>query len=138
MLTSLIQSNFISLSSSGETDFNFKPKDIMETQEQKENYQRKIESQLDEWRADIDRLKERAKNATSEAKVKYQEHIDKLELKMDEGRARLKTLKETGGDAWEAVREGADSIWDTMKATFAEVKERLRDKDDEPEEEKKA
>ncbi|MDZ7633630.1 MAG: hypothetical protein U5L72_03945 [Bacteroidales bacterium] len=110
----------------------------MENQEQKENYQHKIESQLDEWRADIDRLKERAKNATSEAKLKYQDNIDKLELKMDEGKSKLKDLKESGGEAWDAVREGADSIWDTMKATFAEVKEKLRDKDDEPEEEKKS
>ncbi|MEZ5020310.1 MAG: hypothetical protein R2756_09390 [Bacteroidales bacterium] len=29
----------------------------MENQEQKENYQQKIQDQLDEWRADIDRLR---------------------------------------------------------------------------------
>jgi len=105
----------------------------MENQEQKENYQHKIESQLDEWRADIDRLREKAKNATSEAKLKYQDNIDKLELKMDEGKSKLKALKESSGEAWDAVKEGADSIWDTMKATFAEVKERLKDKDDDNE-----
>ncbi len=104
----------------------------MEDQERKESYQQKIQEQLDEWRADIDRLKERAKNATAETRLKYQENIDKLELKMDEGRSKLKDLKESGEDAWDAVKEGADSIWDTMKATFAEVKERLKDKDDEP------
>lgn len=110
----------------------------MDNAEQKENYQRKIESQLDEWRADIDRLKERAKNATSETKQKYQENIDKLELKMDEGKSKLKDLKESGSEAWEAVKEGADSIWDTMKATFAEVKEKLKDKEDDKTGEKKA
>ncbi len=105
----------------------------MENQEQKVNYQQKIEAQLDEWRADIDRLRERAKGATAETKLKYQENIDKLELKLDEGKSKLKDLKESGGEAWESVKEGADSIWDTMKATFAEVKEKLRDKDDENE-----
>jgi len=101
----------------------------MENQEQKENYQQKIESQLNEWRADIDRLREKAKSATSETKLKYQESIDKLELKLDEGKSKLKDLKESGADAWEAVKEGADSIWDTMKATFKEVKEKFRDDD---------
>lgn len=110
----------------------------MENQGQKENYQHKFESQLDEWRADIDRLKEKARHATAERKLKYQEHIDKLELKMAEGKSKLKDLRENGGEAWESVKDGADSIWDTMKATFAEVKEKLRDKNDEPEEEKKA
>jgi hypothetical protein len=105
----------------------------MENQEQKENYQRKIESQLDEWRADIDRLREKAKHATAETRLKYKENIDRLELRMDEGRSKLKDLKESGGEAWEVVKDGADSIWDTMKATFAEVKEKLRDKDDDQE-----
>jgi chromosome segregation ATPase len=99
----------------------------MEKKEQKENYQKKIEAQLDEWRADIDRLKERARNATAETKMKYQESIDKLEHKMNEGRSKLKDLKESTGDAWDTVKEGADTIWDTMKATFAEVKEKFKD-----------
>ncbi len=103
---------------------------IMENKEQKEAYQQKIQAQLDEWRSDIDRLKEKAKNATAEQKLKYQEHIDKLELKMDEGKSKLKDLKESSAEAWDAVKDGADSIWDTMKATFAEVKEKFSDKDD--------
>jgi len=49
---------------------------------------------------------------------------------MDEGKSKLKDLKESSAEAWDAVKDGADSIWDTMKATFAEVKDRLRDKDD--------
>ncbi len=101
----------------------------MENQEQKENYQRKIESQLAEWRADIDRLREKAKGAKAETRLKYQENIDKLELKMTEGKSKLKDLKESGAEAWDAVKEGADSIWDTMKATFKEVKEKFRDDD---------
>ncbi len=111
----------------------------MENQEQKETYQQKIQSQLDEWRSDIDRLREKAKTATAEKKLRYQENIDKLELKMDEGKSKLKDLKESGAEAWDAVKDGADSIWDTMKATFAEVKEKLRDRDDddEPVEDKK-
>jgi hypothetical protein len=103
----------------------------MEDQEKKENYQKKIESQLDEWRADIDRLRARARNATAETKLKYQESIDKLEMKMDEGKSKLKDIKESSGEAWESIKEGADSIWDTMKATFAEVRDNLRDEEEE-------
>lgn len=102
----------------------------MENQEQKENYQLKIQAQLDEWRADIDRLKEKAKKAPAEGRQKYQESIDRLELRMNEGKAKLKDLKESTDEAWDSVREGADSIWDTMKATFAEVKEKFRDKEE--------
>ncbi|MGB8359109.1 MAG: hypothetical protein WCD55_10900 [Bacteroidales bacterium] len=102
----------------------------METQENKEKYQSKIEAQLDEWRADIDKLREKAKNARAESKLKYQESIDKLELKMNEGRSKLKDLKESGGEAWKEIKEGADTIWDTMKATFKEAKEKFKDDDE--------
>jgi uncharacterized coiled-coil DUF342 family protein len=103
----------------------------MENQEQKESYQQKIQAQLDEWRAEIDRLKEKARKASTEGKHKYQESIDSLELKMNEGKTKLKDLRESTDEAWDSIREGADSIWDTMKATFAEVKEKFRDKDEE-------
>ncbi len=106
----------------------------MKSQEQKENYQKKIESQLDEWRAEIDRLKAKARNTSADTKLKYQENIDKLEMKMDEGKSKLKDIRESSGEAWESIREGADSIWDTMKATFAEVRDKLSD--DEKEEKK--
>jgi chromosome segregation ATPase len=103
----------------------------MENQEQKETYQKKFQDQLDEWRADIDRLRERAKTASAETKHKYSEQIDKLELKLEEGRARLNEMKESGADVWDSVKDGAESIWDTMKATFSEVKDKLRDKEEE-------
>jgi chromosome segregation ATPase len=96
----------------------------------KEEYQKKIQIQLDEWKADIDRLKEKAKLASADAKLKYKENIDKLEAKMTEGKSKLKDLMESSGDAWDVVKEGADSIWDTMKATFSEVKLKFREKDE--------
>ncbi len=102
----------------------------MENQEQKETYQKRFQDQLDEWRADIDRLRERAKSASAETKLKYDEQIDKLEIKLEEGRARLNDLKESGADVWDSVKDGAESIWDTMKATFAEVKDKLSEKED--------
>jgi chromosome segregation ATPase len=97
---------------------------------QREDYQKKIEAQLNEWRDDIDRLKVKAKAATAEAKQKYEESINKLELKMTEGKSKLRDLTDSSEDAWETVKEGADSIWDTMKATFSEVKEKFKDKED--------
>ena len=103
----------------------------MENRDQKKSYEEKIRAQLDEWRDDIDRLKERAMHAGAETKLKYQENIDRLELRMKEGRSKLKDLAESGDDAWDSIREGAESIWETMKVTFKEVKEKFMDDEDE-------
>lgn len=106
----------------------------MEKQEQQKSYEEKIQAQLDEWRDDVDRLKEKARNASAETKMKYQESIDKLELKLKEGRSKLKDLAESSDEAWDSIRDGAESIWDTMKATFREVKEKFRDDEDQDKE----
>ena len=39
----------------------------MENQEQKKSYEQKIQAQLDEWRDDIDRLKEKAKPSSPQS-----------------------------------------------------------------------
>jgi len=103
----------------------------MENQEHKKSYEEKIQAQLDEWRSDIDSLKEKAKHASAETKLKYQESIDKLEMKMKEGKSRLKDLAESSDDAWDSIKDGAESVWDTMKATFKEVKEKFSNDEDE-------
>ena len=100
--------------------------------EEKSEFKQKLDTQLNELETQVDKLKAKAKEATEEAKVKYNELIDELEPKIAEGKAKLKELADTADDAWDDEKEGAASIWDQMKSTFSKVADRF-DKDDEPE-----
>ena len=42
----------------------------------------------------------------------------------------MKELVDTADDAWDDVKEGAASIWDQMKTTFRNVKDRFDGDDD--------
>lgn len=96
-------------------------------QDKKKLYEQKIAAQLAEWRADIDKLQARAKGASADARLKYAKQIDKLELKYGEGKSKLKEIAESTEEAWESIKDGADSLWDTMKSTFAEIKDKFKD-----------
>jgi len=101
--------------------------------EEKSNYQKKVESQLNDWKADLDALKEKAKGASADLQAEYNEKIKELEPKIAEGKVKLAELADAADDAWEDVKDGAESIWGQLKSTFKDVKDRF-DKDDKPKE----
>ena len=98
--------------------------------EEKSEFKQKLDTQVNELEAQVDKLKLKAKEATEDAKEKYNELIDELEPKIAEGKAKLKELADTADDAWDDVKEGAASIWDQMKTTFRNVKDRFDGDDD--------
>ena len=49
--------------------------------EEKSEFKEKLDTQLNELETQVDKLKAKAKEATEEAKVKYNELIDELEAK---------------------------------------------------------
>lgn len=61
-------------------------------------YQEKVQAQIDEWAADLDRLKAKARGQSAEAGLEIQGLVDQFENKFREGKARLKA-------AWEAEKQ---------------------------------
>jgi len=92
----------------------------------KELYQQKLQAQLDEWKAEVDKLQAKASEASAAAQLEINEHISALESEIDEGRAKLAEVAAMGEEAWESVKEGVESSWGALKSTFSEVISRLR------------
>ncbi len=84
---------------------------------EKEAYQKKWQSQLDELRAKIEGIAASADKAKAEAKIEYAEGIDALKAKQEEVKKKLKRLKEASGEASEDIKAGVESaIFDLKKA----------------------
>lgn len=77
----------------------------------KESYQQKLQAQLDEWNADIDKLKARADKAEATTKLKYYEKVEELREKQAAANAKLTELMAASDDAWEDLKVGAESAW---------------------------
>lgn len=87
----------------------------------KELYQQKLRAQLDEWTAEVDKLKAKASAASADAQLEMTKHIGALEGKLEQGRAKLAELGEAGEDAWESAKEGVDSSWGALKSAFSDA-----------------
>lgn len=81
-------------------------------------YEAKLDEQFAKWDADIEALKARARDASVDGMIKYDETVETLKRKKAEAGVHLARLKASGDDTWEQVKAGLDTAWDEVKALF--------------------
>lgn len=74
-------------------------------------YVEKLSAQIVEWDVQIDRLKDKAENATPEAKFETAKLISALQLKRDQAANELQGISVASEDQWEHLKEGVERIW---------------------------
>ena len=77
-------------------------------------YIQKMKAKLDEWNADIAQLEAKADGAEADMKMKYNEKIDALKKQREEAAAKLVELRNASEDAWEDIKVGLESAWDSL------------------------
>lgn len=92
----------------------------------KETYQNKIEAQLIERRADIDKMKAKADQAEADVKLEYYKQIETLLEKQDAAQKKLKELKEAGGAAWEDLKAGIELALDSLGEAVKSANSRFK------------
>ncbi len=93
----------------------------------RELYQQKLQAQLDEWKAELDKLKAKAAGASADLQLKMKPEIEKAERRLEEGRKKFSKLGEVSDEAWESAREGLESVWGSLKSAFDEATRRSRE-----------
>lgn len=77
-------------------------------------YERKLRGRLDEWRADITKLKAKAEQAEADAQLTYYKEIEELRTQQEAARDKLDELRDASDDAWEDLKIGVEKAWDDM------------------------
>ncbi|MBI2570134.1 MAG: coiled coil domain-containing protein [Candidatus Schekmanbacteria bacterium] len=93
----------------------------------KELYREKFQAQLDEWKADIAKLKARASVAKADAQLAMREQVGALERGLADGQAKLSELSGASEDAWDSVKKGAESVWDSLRSGVREFTSKFKD-----------
>lgn len=89
--------------------------------DEQELYRKKKQAQLDEWKAELDKIKGRAEKADAETRLKVDEKAKELETKIEEGQDKLNKLEDASGDAWKSLKDVIDSAWESLKTGFADA-----------------
>lgn len=87
----------------------------------KELYQQKLQAQLDEWKLELERLKAQAARTSAEAKLEMSQQVETLERQIEKGKVKLSELAKASDEAWEAVKEGVEASWVSLRTAFSEA-----------------
>ena len=91
----------------------------------KQAYEKKLQAQLDEWSAEIDRLKARATDLEADAQLEYNKRIEAIQTLQEAARERLGELRKSSDDAWEDLKGGVDEAWTELEEAFLQAKSRF-------------
>ena len=91
------------------------------SQQAKEDFQKKLEAQLNELDAKIAKLREKGGDLKDEAKVNWDRRMAELETKREAARAKLAEVGRSSAEAWKDVQKGAQSAWDDLDKAFRDA-----------------
>ena len=80
----------------------------------KETYEKKLQAQLDEWGAEIYKLKAKADKAEADVQLDYYKQIEELRTMQETANEKLAELKEASDDAWDDLKAGIENAWDSL------------------------
>ncbi|ULQ47042.1 hypothetical protein JN531_001865 [Flagellatimonas centrodinii] len=89
-------------------------------------YIQKFEAQLDAWKADINKLRARADDASAEAKLDLLDQLDRLRARRDDARDQLDELRKAGEDNWEQLKTRSEQAWADLSSGIKDALERFR------------
>lgn len=87
----------------------------------KNAYQEKMQAKIDEWKAEIDKLKAQAAQKGAEGKQEYGKMIESLENQHLNAQSKLAGLKERSQGAWEDLKIGIDNAISELGQSFQKV-----------------
>ncbi|MBB4285474.1 hypothetical protein [Roseospira goensis] len=96
------------------------------SEDEKNAYITRMEAQLREWRAEVDKMRAKAEAAQADARIKWHEQADEMQRRLDEARTELDRLRNASEDAWRDVRAGFEASWGAMTDAWSRAMERFR------------
>lgn len=91
----------------------------------KAEYEKKLQTQLDEFSTEIDKLKSRADKTEADAEPWHHKQIEVLQEKHKLAKKKLGELRESSDDAWEDLKDGLSSAWDSVSIAIKSAKKRF-------------
>ncbi|MGJ3247157.1 MAG: hypothetical protein ACFE0I_13935 [Elainellaceae cyanobacterium] len=88
------------------------------TLEKRQDYQEKIESQLNEFERRIDELQAKAETAEADAQQKLNDEIQSLKEERDAIARQLTDLKTASSDAWDELSSGIDRAMKDLQRSY--------------------
>ena len=84
----------------------------------RDDYVKKLKSQLDHWNAEMAKWETQTKAAQASMRAEYDNQIAAFRQKRDQAIEQLSKVQSASGEAWKDLARGADEAWARMSEAF--------------------
>lgn len=91
----------------------------------KQAYEQKIKAQMDEWSAEIDKLRAKADKADAEAEIALNREIDDLRDRQKQAERKFDELQKASEDAWGDIKSGLEDVQDSFGRALRQAQSRF-------------
>lgn len=91
----------------------------------KELYIQKIQSEINEWKAQIELFRAKASSATADAKISINNNIKAFEEKVEEGKAKLEELSKSTESTFDSMKKTFETKWEIIKTAVVDTTKKL-------------
>ncbi|WP_421878678.1 coiled coil domain-containing protein [Pacificispira sp.] len=88
-------------------------------------YLDKLDAQLRESQAEIQRLTAKANSARADARIVVEEKIAELHARQEALTRRVESLRNAGDDAWQDLVSGAETAWSELRSSVRSASQRF-------------
>jgi uncharacterized coiled-coil DUF342 family protein len=92
----------------------------------KDAYVQKLHEKLDEWNAEIDKLKAKADKVEADSRLEYQKQIEALRKKRKDAEIKIREVVEAGEGALEDLKTGVQGAWDSMEEALKSARSKFK------------
>jgi len=92
----------------------------------REEYHERLDRRIQEWGAEIEKLRKRADAIGTGARTKVQGQFDELRSLQDAAKKKLGEMRKTGGEAWGDLHAGAESALEELRKAVEAAGSRLK------------
>ncbi len=91
----------------------------------RDEYVKKLKSQLDQWNAEVAKWEAQAKTAQAGMQAEYQKQLGLYRSRRDEAISQLRKVQSASADAWADMMRGTDEAWKKMQEAFNQARSRF-------------
>ena len=88
-------------------------------------YEQKLQAQLDEWSAEIDKLKAKADKAEADARIDYEKQIEELKAMQNAAYQKLNEFRKAGDAATEDMKSGIEKAFNALNDAIKSASSRF-------------
>jgi ribosome-interacting GTPase 1 len=92
------------------------------TIQQKDAFQRKVQTELDEMQVRITQLRGQVKHASAEARADIQKAIEELEKKKDLASKKVEAIQSATASSWEQVKSKTEAAMDDLRDSLVRAR----------------